>query len=231
VRVDLEGIGETDGDDERYVTDGGLYGPRLTQQTLAVLEDLAKRDLGDRFVLTGLCSGAYWSLHAALGDPRVVGALLINLFSFYWSEELVAERRTDVALSALRGEGWRKLVRGDFDAAQLKRVLQSLGPRRMRDRKLHPVEAAQSEQVDAALDRLRGQGTEVLLLLSEAEPLYAQFERQGRINRRDRWPNLTVERYPSRDHMFRAVWLQRHVEESVERGLQRVLAAQPAGRD
>jgi alpha-beta hydrolase superfamily lysophospholipase len=228
LRVDLEGIGETDGDDERYLTDGGLYTPRLTQQALALLDDLAKQGIAERFVVAGLCSGAYWALHAALGDPRVAGALLVNLFSFYWSAELVAERRTDAALFALRGEGWRRLARGDFNAAQVRRVIESLRPRRMRERKLHPVESAQSGQVDEALDRLRAQGTEVLLLLSEAEPLYAQFERQGRLEKLDRWPNLTVERYESRDHMFRALWVQKHVVESLDRGLERVLNALPA---
>jgi hypothetical protein len=229
VRVDLEGIGETDGDDTRYMTDAGLYTPQLTQQARAVLGELAENEVAERFIVAGLCSGAYWSLHAALADSRVAGALLVNLYSFYFSEELMAERRTDMALHALRGEGWRRLARGDFNSAQVRRVLKSLRPRRMRDRKLHPVESAQSGQIDTALDRLRAQGTEVLLLMSEAEPLYAQFERQGRLSRLDRWPNLTVERYHSRDHMFRAVSVQQHVIDRLERGLERILVALPTG--
>jgi hypothetical protein len=229
VRVDLEGIGETDGDDERYVTDAGLYTPRLMQQARAVLDALAKREVAQRFIVAGLCSGAYWSLHAALDDPRVAGALLVNLYAFYFSEELMAERGTDMALYALRGEGWRRLARGDFNSAQVRHVLKSLRPRRMRERKHHPVESAQSGQIDAALDRLRAQGTEVLLLMSEGEPLYRQFERQGRLARLDRWPNVSLERYHSRDHMFRAVSVQQHVIESLDRGLERILVALPTG--
>ncbi|MBV9917856.1 MAG: hypothetical protein JO153_15220 [Solirubrobacterales bacterium] len=188
------------------------------------------RELGERFVLAGLCSGSYWALHAALADPRVAGLALINLFAFYWSEALVAERRTHDALSALRGEGWRKLARRDTNLDQVRRVLASLNPQRIRARRAHPVESAQSAQIDADLDRLRDQQTELLLLLSEAEPLYGQFERQHRIGKVDRWPNLTIERYGSRDHMFRALWLQRHIGERVDSVLERVLAKQPTLR-
>jgi hypothetical protein len=49
--------------------------------------------------------------------------------------------------------------------------------------------------------------------------------RQGALDQLERWPNLTVERIPSTDHMFRALWLQRHVHESMDRGLDRVLAS------
>ncbi|MBV8952620.1 MAG: hypothetical protein JO179_00690 [Solirubrobacterales bacterium] len=230
VRVDLAGIGESDGEAEHYQEVAGLYEPRLTGQVLNVIDDLAVRELGERFVLAGLCSGSYWALHAALADPRVAGLALINLFAFYWSEALVAERRTHDALSALRGEGWRKLARRDTNLDQVRRVLASLNPQRIRARRAHPVESAQSAQIDADLDRLRDQQTELLLLLSEAEPLYGQFERQHRIGKVDRWPNLTIERYGSRDHMFRALWLQRHIGERVDSVLERVLAKQPTLR-
>ena len=207
----------------RYETDTGFYSEDLIKQVGAALDDLAARDIADRFVLGGLCSGAYWALHAALADERVEGALLINLFSFHWSEELVAERDTDVALHAIRGMGWRRLARGDVKSAQVRRVLAGLRPRRLRDRRAHPVETAESALVDQALDTLRDRDIGVLILLSQAEPLYAQFERQGRLDRLDRWPNLTLERYPSRDHMFRAPWVQRSVADALDRSLFRIL--------
>ena len=47
--------------------------------------------------------------------------------------------------------------------------------------------------------------------------------RSGVLERIGRWPNLTVERSPPRDHMFRALWLQRRVHESLDRALERAL--------
>jgi hypothetical protein len=53
--------------------------------------------------------------------------------------------------------------------------------------------------------------------------------RQGQIDRLDRWPNLTLERLPSTDHSFRALWVQREVHTHLDAALDRaLLAAAPA---
>jgi hypothetical protein len=189
------------------------------------VEELSARGLPERFVLGGLCSGAYWSLHAALLDPRVAGVMLVNLYAFLWSEALVAERDTRDSLEALRGYAWRRLARRDVRAAQLKTAIASIRPARLRARSGHPVERSQAARIDAALDRLRDQHTEALLLLSRAEGLYDQLSRLGVLDRLERWPNLSVEQIPSTDHMFRALWLQRLVHESLDRALDRVLSS------
>jgi hypothetical protein len=61
-----------------------------------------------------------------------------------------------------------------------------------------------------------------------AEPLYAQLGRLGQLANLERWPNLTIARYPSRDHLFRALWLQRLVHERLDRAMDSVLEAVPA---
>jgi pimeloyl-ACP methyl ester carboxylesterase len=228
VRVDLGGIGDSDGEDEQPLPNKSLYASQRTEQTLAILDQLAARGLPNRFILGGLCSGAYWSLHAALADERVACALMINLYAFFWSEELVAERETQESLDALRGHGWRRLLRRDISYAKLKGVLRSVLPGRLRAGAGHPVERAQSEQVEEVLERLSAQGTLGLLLLAHGEPFYDQLARQGVLEAIDRWPNMVVERIPTRDHMFRAIWLQRHVHESLDRMLERVAGPVPA---
>jgi alpha-beta hydrolase superfamily lysophospholipase len=223
VRFDLAGIGDAAGDERRLVPNAALYAPRSTQDVLGVLDQLSERGLPDRFVLGGLCSAGYWSLHAALADARVVGAAAINLYSFYWSESLVAERDTFAALDALRGRGFRRMVHGQVSADHLKTALGSIRPSRIRRGARHPVENAQRAEIERGLGRLRDRGTELLLLLSEGELLYDQLERQGYLARADRWPGLCVERIPSRDHMFRALWLQELVRDRVDGLLDRVL--------
>ncbi|MDQ6778696.1 MAG: alpha/beta fold hydrolase, partial [Actinomycetota bacterium] len=228
VRFDLQGIGDSEGDEQSLVSNPALYAPASTEQTLAILDQLARSELPDRFVLAGLCSGAYWALHCALRDTRVAAALMINLYSFYWSEALVAERETSRALAALRGRGWRRMLRRDVSLKELTGIVQSVRPSRLRSGAQLPVELAQKEQVEQALDLLRERGTQALMLFSHDEALYDQLIRQGLIDKLDRWPNLQIERIPSRDHMFRALWLQRQVHDSVDRALDRVLAALPA---
>jgi alpha-beta hydrolase superfamily lysophospholipase len=229
LRVDLDGIGDSDGDQGQAVADAGLYTPERTEHTLAVIDQLQSRGLPNRYVLLGHCSGAYWALHAALADERVVGALMINLYSLYWSEALVAEREPGAALSLLRSEGWRRLARRDVSADKLRQAILSVRPGRIRLGARGSVERAQIDPVNAAFDRLRDQGTEALLLLGQDEPLHRQLARYGHLDSLARWPNLRVERIPSRDHMFRALWLQSHVHDQLDRALERVLARQPEG--
>lgn len=223
VRVDLNGIGDSAGE-EGCVSNPDLYAPQRTRQTLSVLDQLSERGMPSRYLLGGLCSGAYWSLHAALADARVCGVTLINLYSFFWSPELVAERDTQQSLSALQGRAWRRVVRRQVTAEQIREAIHSISPARLRAGAGHPIERAQSAEIERALDRLREQGTLGLLLLSRGEGLYDQLQRQGVLDRLDRWPNLAVEEIPTRDHMFRALWLQRHVHASLDRELDRVIA-------
>jgi hypothetical protein len=222
VRVDLSGIGDADGSEGR-VTDPELYEPERTRETLAILDQLSARGLPDRYALGGLCSGAYWSLHAALADARIAGTFLINLYGFFWSQDLVAERDTQQSLSALQGRAWRRMMHGQLTREQIRRGISSVRPTRLRAGAGHPVERSQSAEIERVLDHLRDQHTQTLLLLSRGEGLREQLLRQGVLDHLSRWPNLAYEEIPSRDHLFRALWLQRHVHASLDRALERVL--------
>ncbi len=230
VRFDLSGIGDAQGDERELVSNAALYAQRSTDDVVTALGQLAERGLPERFVLGGLCSAGYWSLHAALADPRVAGAVMINLYSFYWSEALVAERETFESLDALRGRAFRRMIRGQVTTDHLRTAVRSIQPNRIRRGARHPVESSQLTEVERALDQLRDQDTELLLLLSQGELLYDQLERQGQLANLRRWPNLAVERIPSRDHMFRALWLQDRVRDSVDTLLERVLGRIAAER-
>src|SRR5438874_9032220 len=79
LRLDLEGIGDAEGDGSRFNRNTrALYTSELVDQTLAALDAMDARELGPSYVLAGLCSGAYWSFHAALRDERGSAALMLN---------------------------------------------------------------------------------------------------------------------------------------------------------
>lgn len=223
LRVDLCGIGDADGEDPRLISDSELNAAERLGQTLAVLDGLAALGAGERFVLGGLCSGAYWSLKAAEVDERVIGTLLINLYAFEWTQELVHERDTAHAIDALQGRAWRRLLRGDLRRDHVLLGLRSLRPGRLRAASGYPVERAQRALVLAALDRLRERDVQTLLLLGEGEPLLDQFQRLGILDRLESWPNITLSRIPVRDHMFRALEMQRHVHRELDGAIIRTL--------
>jgi hypothetical protein len=207
------------------VSDPALYHERRLEQTAAALAALQEAGVGEQFVLGGLCSGAYWALHAALRGEPVLGVLAVNLYCFQWEAELVAEVETLRALRSLRGRGWRRLRRRDVTEGEVLERVRSVGLARLGGALRRPAELRQRAAIEAALDRLAERGVELLLLLCADEPLAGMLARARLLEQADgRWPQLTVERLPSRDHMMRAPWLQREAHAALDRGLQRALA-------
>jgi len=226
LRVDLPGIGDSDGDEQALACIPGLYAEHRVADTVAIMDFLVSRGLSDRFVLGGLCAGAYWSLHAALADDRVQAALMINLYAFFFTEALYEERETKETLGVARRTGWGRLLRGDWPR-DLSTVVRAVRPSRLRRGMGHRIEQEQASAVYEALDTLRDKQVQSLLLFSEGEGLVGQLRRQGQLEQMERWPNVTVEYLPSPDHMFRALRLQQQVHQSLDQALDRVLAAAP----
>lgn len=204
VRLDLAGIGDAGGDDPELVTDESTYESWRIDDLRRVLDQLQTAGIAERFVLGGLCSGANISLQGALADSRVCGALLINLFLVTWSAALINERIRRAGLS----DGLLNAGVPGLDSSAVRR---------------------QVSEAIAAFDRLHERDTEILLLFGDQEALSQEFVCHGLRDQLDRWPNLRLERIPSRDQMFRAQWLQRHVHECVNEALERLLARLPMG--
>ena len=226
VRIDLEHIGDPDEPQDA----SNLYAPGPIADTLAVLDQLRARGLPDRFVVVGLCAAAYWALHAALSDARVCGTMMINLYSFQWDDALKAEHNARELRQALRRTIWSRLLRMDVTPHQLIRGLQVLVSTILRPGARRAAARARSRPVGSVLDKLRDEGTESLVLLSDGEPLHEQFEREHVIDRLEEWPNLHLEQIPSRDHLFQAFWLQSYVRDSLDRAIVRILDATSTSR-
>src|SRR5271165_1180694 len=75
LRLDAAGIGDADGDATVLGQVTAFYRPVYVEQVRAALETLTERGLPPRFVMLGLCSGAYWSAQAAVADERVAAVI------------------------------------------------------------------------------------------------------------------------------------------------------------
>ncbi len=216
VRLDLAGIGEAGGGDPKLLTDDSIHESWRIDDVRGVLDQLQAAGVAERFVFGGLCSGANCSLQGALADSRICGLLLINLFVVTWNPELIAER-------GRRGAIPDGLPNANVDGSDSETVHD------LRSDGVWHLERRQAADAVTAFDRLRERGAEVLLLFGEQEALYEEFARHGLFDQLDQWPNLRLERIPSRDQMFRAQWLQRHVHERLDEALARILPRLPAG--
>ncbi len=239
LRLDLAGIGESDGDADRFADVGAFYVPEFVGQVRLVLDALEARGLGPRFVLLGLCSGAYWSFHAALDDPRVATAILLNPRSLIWDRGVHARHESREIRGRLRSAShWRKVLRGQASFRRPVSVALAVLRRFVRDsaRALRDVIARRSDQLegadatDLALDRLRDAGKDLHLVFAGDEPLYADWEREGRLDRLDHWPNVALQAIslPVDTHTLQPLWLQGRVHALVDAAVRDGLVSDPS---
>ena len=231
MRIDVDGIGDADGDAQRYVEVGEFYRPQIGAQVDDLLDFLETRGLGDRFLLVGLCSGAYWAFHTAASDERVTGAILLNARALSWDSAFERRREARKLERLLDRRSWRRMLRRETGMPRLRAVARALGsglrvaavnlPSRLGARR---GPERHEDQVAATLDRLRDAGTRVVMAFSDDEPLHAELEAHGLMKRLDSWPNLTTARLPARDHTLRPIVAQRAVHELLDRALADELA-------
>jgi alpha/beta superfamily hydrolase len=224
LRLDVEGIGDATGDGQRYTDVSELYVPSFVGQVQLALDGLADRGGIDRFVLLGLCSGAFWGFHTALADTRVSSAVMLNPRVLHWHPRLDASRdarQLGRRVHTLRF--WqRDLRRAQTYALRLLPFARWLLWRALRpsDR---PVAKALA-QIVRSFDRLRDSGQTAVLVFCDGEPLRDELEAGGLLSDTSRWPNLAVELLPGRDHTFRPLWMHPYVHEAVDRALEREVA-------
>jgi alpha-beta hydrolase superfamily lysophospholipase len=222
LRLDLEGIGDAEGDPERLTDLAELYTQELVDQVCAALDALERRGVGRRFVLGGLCSGAYWSFHAALRDERVVAALMLNPQALFWDESLEASRA--LRRGVLRTSSWRKLLHGQVPLERLRDLVRRAPlalPRRALARRA--ARRRGENELEAALDRLRDTGKVLRFVFSGNEPLCEELELEGFLDRLERWPNMSVEFIPGRIHTLRPLQAQQGAHEALDRALSDML--------
>ena len=155
LRVDLSGLGDSDGEDP---VGARLYAMVSVPEAQAAVRYLRDNRGFTRAAVLGLCSGAFVSFHAALADTAIDRTVLINPQLFFWKEgtSLDVTRRATYQASQYywqsmwKRESWAKLLRGDVD---LPRVARLLGAR---------VADVARDQVSPILEKVRAPRDEVL---------------------------------------------------------------------
>jgi dienelactone hydrolase len=224
LRLDIEGIGEADGPLTPYRRTADLYSTRLVVQIRAALDWLHASGVADRAVLIGMCSGAYWAFHTALIDDRVTSTLMLNPRVVIWDEGLSPARD-------MRHASYRSLVhlgRAETRARLygvvrwfLRRTWRRMTSAVTRTEPRNSLEV----EVEAALGQLRASGKRTLFLFAANEPLEQDLIRAGLISELADWPSLTVDRIAVDSHTLRPHWAQAQANDSLDRALERELAA------
>jgi hypothetical protein len=233
LRLDIEAIGDADGDPAPFADVNAFYRAGLERGIVDAIDRLERRGLGPRFVVIGLCSGAYWGFQVAAVDPRIVGAVLLNPRALVWDPHIFTRLAARDARKVLTRGSWGRLLRGRIGPRRLAQVAGAVGvrlldgARRALVRRL-PVGAGRTaETVESLYSRLDRRGTSVVLAFSDEEPLRGHFEDTGLPGRIERWPNASWVRLPGRDHTVRPIVAQTAAQDLVDRTIARLLERAP----
>lgn len=234
LRVDLPAIGDSDGDEAVLRDDAGFYRPEVLDDVRAVLDELERRGVASRFVLAGLCGGAYASFHLGATDPRVCAVGLLNPQALVWADDLAEQRSARRLRRAMAAQGWKDLVRGEISTrAIVESVRTALGLAAAR--LLRPGSrdgrgpGREVASVADGLERLRAAGVPVLLAFSGEEPLVADLEADGTRGGLSRWPNASWTDLPGTDHELRPVQAQRAAHAVLDRTVAAGVGPRPSG--
>lgn len=228
LRIDLSGIGDSDGDFHALREDEGFYVSSFVEETLELLDALVQHGLPGRFVLGGLCSGAYWSLHAALRDDRVAAAYMVNPRALFWDWRLRDRRNVRNLRKVASATTWRRVLRGQSKPPAAGELVRSLAitARTLPTRWWSARRAREdADELELALERLERKRVEALAVFTAHEPLLEELERDGGLARMTARPNVRVVRVPGplRSHTLEPLPLQRAVHRALDEALDRQL--------
>lgn len=200
LRFDLSGIGDSE------LPDSGILDIERSRQDVIHAMD-ALSNLGiRRYVLMGLCTGAYNAFRAALGDDRVVGCVLIDGYAYPTVRSRVIHYR-------------ERIFELDRWIGYLKRLfLGAPAETRTDDLIVFENEVVPKERFERELGSLLDRQVALLLVYTGLGPLIFNYPRQMH----DAFPDLDLNSlvrvvyYPDADHTFRLPGNRRRLMDDVE---------------
>lgn len=225
LRFDLRGIGESDG--EQYIDVPGLYKDRLMDQIEAAINSLRRHTGMKRFIAIGLCSGACWAFHAAVRNPDVQGAILVNPSLLYWDPAADRRRmiRSVVAGGITGWADWTRMIRVGIQRGDIRRgvrrIAETFGRAQIRGDGHLQLGFDTMSQAWCTLEQQRKR---VALVFREGEPLLAEMESSGQLPP-DSSSLVRCVRVPNGGHTLRPLWAQKLVHDVIDAELSDTLRA------
>lgn len=217
LRTDLASIGDSDGPRAAMADLSSVWDGDRIAQVRDVLDALEDRGHGTRFLLLGLCSGAYWAQEATAADPRVVGLAALNPGVSEAGRDRIDGGQARKALLVFQPSWWRLVARGEVSihgvatvGAALRGRLQLAlrgrrGSRRAAAAATGGADGHSGTAIAVLLQRLAERGGRAAIGFSAGEAGYRLLEAEGIARHPERWPALRLERFASTDHNLRTV--------------------------
>ena len=152
IRFDMSNIGDSSARADHL----SVY-DLVVMEPIEVMNDLQARGF-KRFVLLGICSGAYAAFHAAAKDPRVTGAIMIN------PEDLGGKKSADMSdawaqrywkKSLFSAKAWANLLTGKVNYRRLTAIIAGQAKKRLSPKRGVPESAATASVQQILTDTAR----------------------------------------------------------------------------
>jgi pimeloyl-ACP methyl ester carboxylesterase len=218
LRFDVPGIGDSPARTGAAAT--SMYRPDAIADVSAAMDMLAGRGCR-RFILVGICSGAYLAFQTALQDARVNGLVLTNPRLLEWDaatgEPWQASMKTFYKSARyyrqalLRLDVYRRLWRGEVDVRGIAARMWQLACARMQRVRDKLRGRLPRDGVLAKFRHLSRRGVDTLLAISEQDDGldYIEFHLGNRGGRMRALENFRFVLIPDADHTFSTVASQR----------------------
>ncbi|VAW92768.1 hypothetical protein MNBD_GAMMA23-344 [hydrothermal vent metagenome] len=186
LRVDVPGIGDSIAPNQEL--ENIEYITSSSKRILEVIEAL-QCNSNSQFILMGLCSGAYFSFHAALDLTKIniTESILINPLTFYWDEGMSEHNSPTKHFStwnwykkALASpNSWIKLLKGKIDFKSLFQAVKNRVEIRLMSKLSHitqneTVKNANKHRHQLGLDlaKIANNNTHIQFILARNDPGY-----------------------------------------------------------
>lgn len=186
-RIDMSGIGDSIVTD--YSKENLEYISTSSEEIYAAIKVLNSNYKDYKYVLMGLCSGAYFSFHAAidLDEVNISECIMINPLTFYWDHEAGSAPSVGnnftlwswYRKAITRQSSWVRLFKGKIDVIDFFRALWirlqiifKIKAKHMSQLALGAKKDRPSMDLDWDLLHLAENNTKMLFILSRGDPGY-----------------------------------------------------------
>ena len=218
-----------------------MYALHSVADVLAALRFLRTQHQVEKFVLVGVCSGAYLSFHAAMTEEDVASIVLVNPQTFTWREgdSLELKRRTGIRSMRfyrsrlLDASTWKRLVTGQVNLGVILFGMAAIVRKRLALR-LAGLRSALVAGSTPAMPRstdIRGifrgflqRGVEVFLVFSANDGGLDEVETHlgpnaARLRKHEHFKFQIVD---GADHTFTPLWAQRRLSDLLAQHVMRL---------
>jgi hypothetical protein len=226
LRIDAAGLG--DSPLPGWPARQRMYEKSSVRDVQAAMDWLDAQRGHRRYILIGLCSGAYLAFHTGLADRRAISQVLLNPQTFEWQEgdSLDIGRRLEyksfrsyIRLAAQR-QTWERLLRGEVHWRGILGALGERAHKRVRavlEQRLAALTPTvhRGDSVLARFRTLLQDGRSVHLVYSQEDPGLDELTTHlGKDARRLRpHPRFALTLVDGPDHTFTPVWSQHHLSD------------------